>query len=137
MAAGYYDAVQSYLAQRSTAVGYGKLDGPASVAPGAPVAYRIRVTNKGMASASGWTLQARYVPAVMLYDGSPNPGELLGSVSVPTLGRGDRATLTLNLPAPPAGEWLVKFDIKRGDGSRLSDLGSPMLQLPLSVAAGP
>ena len=73
----------------------------------------------------------------MLYDGSPNPGELLGSVTVPDLGRGARSTVSMTLPAPSVGDWLVKFDVVQKDGTRLSDLGLPMLQLPLSVSAGP
>jgi hypothetical protein len=137
MAAGYYDAVQAYLAQRSYAVGYGALSDPGSAVAGGTVGYQIRVVNKGMLSASGWRLQTRYVPAVTLYDGSPSLGTLLGSVAVPALARGARATLNVSVPAPPAGDWLVKFDIVRGNGSRLSDLGSPMLQLPLTVSAGP
>jgi N-acetylmuramoyl-L-alanine amidase len=137
MAAGYYDAVQAYLAQRSYAVGYRALSDPGSAVAGGTVGYQIRVINKGMLAASGWRLQARYVPAVTLYDGSPARGTLLGSVAVPTLARGARSTLNLAVPAPPAGDWLVKFDIVRGDGSRLSDLGSPVLQLPLTVGAAP
>jgi hypothetical protein len=137
MAAAYYDAVQAYFAQRSYAVGYSVLSDPGTAVAGGSVGYQIRVVNKGMLSASGWRLQARYVPAVTLYDGSPNLGTLLGSVAVPTLARGGRATLNLSVPAPPAGEWLVKFDVVRGDGSRLSDLGSPVLQLPISVSPAP
>ena len=137
MAAGYYDAIQAYLAQRSTAVGYAVVDRPTSASAGATLPYKVRVTNKGMASATGWTLEARYVPAVTLYDGSPNLGEHLVSAPVPALARGARSVVSLTGPAPPPGDWLVKFDIVRADGSRLSDLGSPMLQLPLTVTAGP
>jgi N-acetylmuramoyl-L-alanine amidase len=137
MAAGYYDAVQAFLAQRSYAVGYSALSDPGSAVAGGAVGYQVRVVNKGMLAASGWRLQARYVPAVTLYDGSPSLGTLLGSVTVPALARGARATLNLSMAAPPAGDWLVKFDVVRSDSSRLSDLGSPMLQLPLTVSAAP
>jgi hypothetical protein len=135
IAAGYYDAVQAFLAQRSTAVGYGAVEAPATARAGGSVSYKIRVINRGMATASGWKLEARYVPAVTLYDGSPNVGELLGSASVPTLSRGGLAAVRLTVPAPPPGDWLVKFDVVQADGTSLSDLGSPMLQLPLTVAA--
>jgi N-acetylmuramoyl-L-alanine amidase len=137
MAAGYYDAIQAYLAQRTTAVGYSALTDPGSAVAGGTVGYQIRVVNKGMHGASGWRLQARYVPAVTLYDGSPELGKLFGSVTLPTLARGARTTVNLGVPAPPAGDWLVKFDVVRGDGSRLSDLGSPMLQRRLLVSAAP
>jgi N-acetylmuramoyl-L-alanine amidase len=137
IADGYYDAIQRYLAQRSYAVGYGAPTAPADVTAGGSVDYQIRVINKGQVGASDWKLEARYVADVTLYDGSPDAGVLLGSVPVPALGRGARSLVNMTLPAPPAGDWLVKFDVVRGDGSRLSELGSPMLQLPLSVTPGP
>lgn len=140
LADGYYDAIAAFLAQRTTAAGYRAVADAGAVGPvtgAASIDYKVRVTNKGMASATGWTLEARYVPAVLLYDGSPNLGELLGSAAVTDLGPGARSTVSLTLPAPPAGDWLVKFDVVQKDGTRLSDLGSPMLQLPLTVSAGP
>src|SRR6185295_8021759 len=79
LADGYYDAIAAYLAQRTTAVGYGVAANHVAAGPvtrAASLDYNVRVTNKGVANATGWRLEARYVPAVLLYDGSPNPGEL-------------------------------------------------------------
>jgi N-acetylmuramoyl-L-alanine amidase len=138
MAAAYYDSITAYLAQRSSAVGYTVMSAPAIAVEGiGPVEYELRLVNKGMHAAAGWRVEARYVRAVTLYDGSGMPGELLGSVSVPPLARAARATVNLSLPAPPAGDWLVKFDVIDAGGARLSDLGSPQLQLPLSVTGAP
>ena len=60
-----------------------------------------------MNAASGWRMEARYVPAAVLYDGSGARGELLGSTAIPSLDRGARATITLEVPAPSRGDWLV------------------------------
>lgn len=137
MAAAYYDAIRSFIAQRSFAVGYTVLDAPTTTVGGSTVDYRLRLVNKGMQDANGWHLEARYVPAVTLYDGTSDRGELLAAVAVPSLGRGARATLNVSVPPPPAGDWLIKFDVVRSNGSPLSDLGSPMLQLALTVTDAP
>ena len=137
MAAAYYDAIQAFLAQRPSAVGYSVVDAPVTVAQGATADFRIRLINKGMLLASGWRLEARYVPAVLLYDGSDSPGELLSSTAVPDLGKGNRAIVNMSVPAPPPGEWLVKFDVVTAKGTHLTSLGSPPLQLPLSVSPAP
>jgi N-acetylmuramoyl-L-alanine amidase len=134
MAAAYYDAIRAFIAQRPAAVGYEVVSDQGSASAASNVDYRLQLTNRGMDTASGWRLEARYVPPAILYDGSPELGELLGSTSVPSLGRGASAVLDMSLPAPPAGDWLIKFDVVAADGTRLSDLGSPELQLPLTVS---
>src|SRR5688572_15235659 len=115
MAAAYYDAVREFIAGREVGARYEPLSdpgagGPVAAAPGAPLAYRIRLVNNGMEQAAGWQVEARLVPAVLLYDGSNERGELVGSVAVPVLARGGSAELSLNVAAPAAGDWLVKFD---------------------------
>lgn len=140
MAAAYYDAVAQFIAGREFGARYEPLGDPGAVgpvvaAPGAPLAYRIGLVNNGMAQAAGWSLEARVVPAVLLYDGSNERGELVGSVAVPSLAPGGQAELSLDVYAPAAGDWLVKLDVLLADGSYLSDLGIPVLQLPLSIAA--
>jgi len=70
MAAAYYDAAQKFIAGRQLGVRVDQQAGPGSVAAGSEVDYQLRVTNTGMAAANGWRLQARVVPAVLLYDGS-------------------------------------------------------------------
>src|SRR3954452_16586871 len=54
LADGYYDAIQAYLAQRSAAVGYSALAQPGTAVAGATIDYKVRLTNRGMATASGW-----------------------------------------------------------------------------------
>jgi N-acetylmuramoyl-L-alanine amidase len=74
-------------------------------------------------------------PAVLLPTEAQIPASCLAA-EVPTLAPGERGTVTMSLKAPPAGTgW--SFDAVRSDGSHLSDLGSPLLQLPLSVGAAP
>jgi N-acetylmuramoyl-L-alanine amidase len=133
MAAAYYDAAQKFVAGRQLGVRVDQQAGPESVSVDSAAEYQLRVTNTGMATAKGWKLEARVVPAVPLYDGSGQPGEVAGSVSVPTLERGQQRTVTLNVAAPAAGKWLVKVDVVLADGRRLSDLGLPVLQIPLRV----
>jgi N-acetylmuramoyl-L-alanine amidase len=133
MAAAYYDAIQAFVAKRTYAAGYGVVSAPSSAVEGDSVSYAVHVTNKGQAVASGWTLEAAIVPAVPLYDGTGARGELLSSAPIAQLTRGGAATLALSFPAPLAGEWLVKFDVRLPDGTYMSDRGSPPLQLPLSV----
>jgi N-acetylmuramoyl-L-alanine amidase len=137
MSVAYYDAVQAFIASRSFGVRYEVTADPGAAGPVEPatsLAYEVRLTNSGMDQAVGWKLVAGYVPAATLYDGSGARGEPLGEFAVLALGRGARSTLSLSLPAPPAGDWLLKFDMRLADGRYLSDLGIPVLQLPLSVA---
>jgi N-acetylmuramoyl-L-alanine amidase len=133
MATAYYDAAVAFVRGRKLAADYKAVTAPPTASPGQDLAYTVRLTNKGMADAVGWKLQARRAPAVLLYDGSDVRGQLLASASVPTLGRGGRAKVSLTFKAPPAGDWLVKFDIVTADGRYLSDSGVVKLQLPLSV----
>ncbi len=136
MAAAYYDAVRAFIAGRQLGVRLSEKAGPAGpVEAGTEVAYSVGVINSGMAAAKGWRLQARVVPAVLLYDGSEQAGTLVGKASVPALGRGAEAAVPLTIQAPGPGDWLVKFDVRLPDGRYLSELGIPVLQLPLQVTA--
>lgn len=140
MAVAYYDAVQAFIYGRSHGARYDVTADPGTAGPvaaGATLSYEVQLTNSGMDQAVGWKLMAGYVPAVTLYDGSGVRGEPLGEFAVPALARGARSTLSLSLPVPPAGDWLIKFDVLLPDGRYLSDLGAPVLQLPLSVQPGP
>jgi N-acetylmuramoyl-L-alanine amidase len=138
MAAAYYDAIQGFIAGRQSAARVEVLGGPAGpVAPGDSVSYSTSVTNSGALSTSGWQVEARVVPAVLLYDGSDSPGTLVGTAAVPTLGRGARTIVPLTIQAPEPGEWLLKLEVRLPDGRYLSQLGIPVVQLPLSVEAPP
>ena len=138
MAAAYYDAIAEFIAGRQFGARYEPLADPAAgaaVAKGASLHYGIRLTNTSLAPAAGWTLEARLVPAALLYDGSNDPGELVGSAAVPSVARAGQVGVGLDFVAPASGNWLVKFDVRLADGRHLSELGIPVLQLPLSVAA--
>jgi len=138
MAVAYYDAVRAFIAGRSYGARYAVRSDPGAAGPvaaGATLAYQVRLVNTGMNAASGWRLVASYVPAVTLYDGSGLRGEPRGEVAVPSLGRGARSERSVTFTAPPAGDWLVKFDLLLPNGRYLSDLGIPPLQLPLTVEA--
>jgi N-acetylmuramoyl-L-alanine amidase len=137
MAVAYYEAISRYLAARPAAARYDSVVAPSTAVEGEHARYEVRVTNRGSAATQGWTLEAGAVPAVTRYDGSGVPGERLGAVAVPTLAPGANSVITLDLPAPPGGEWLVRFDVVLPDGRRLSALGSPALQVPLSVPLPP
>lgn len=138
LAAAIYLGICDYLNSRDLGIGYELLSGPTSPATaGSPLSYRLRLTNRGNVPSSGWTLQLHAVPAVPVYDGSGQVGDLMGSVAVPDrLQPGASVDLTVNATAPAlAGEWLVKSDVWLADASHASTAGVVPLQLPLTTTA--
>lgn len=138
LAAAIYISIAEYLNARQLGIRYGLLHGPNSpVATGSPVSYGIRVTNRGNAPSSGWTLQLHSVPAVQLYDGSGQLGDFMGSVAVPDgLQPGASVDLTISGVAPASpGEWLVKSDVRLDDESYASPAGVVSMQIQLTTIA--
>jgi N-acetylmuramoyl-L-alanine amidase len=136
IAVAMYLGIAQYFKTRDRGVRYAITDGPGpAVAASATSGFAYRLTNTGRLATSGWHLELRLVPAVAVYDGSGERGELLASVPVAnSLAPGARTTLSLNnVTMPPAGEWLVKADIRLSDGSYLSDRGIVSLQVPLTT----
>lgn len=136
LAVAYFNGVARHLAARAYGVGYRPRNAPRTASVGASVDYRLAITNRGNTSSSGWLLELRHVPAVALYDGSPQAGSLMASVPVPDgLVRGKTTVVTVPsavLPDTP-GEWLVKADIITPDGRALSQRGVVSLQMPLTT----
>ena len=138
LAAAIYISIAEYLNARQLGIRFGLLHGPNSpVATGSPVSYGIRVTNRGNAPSSGWTLQLHSVPAVQLYDGSGQLGDFMGSVAVPDgLQPGASVDLTISGVAPASpGEWLVKSDVRLDDESYASPAGVVSMQMQLTTIA--
>ena len=139
IAAGIYLGVADFLNSRDYGLGYELISGPGSVTAGAPAAYKVRVTNRGNTTSSGWTLTLASVPAVPIYDGSGAYGTTIGSALIPDgLAPGQSTTVTVNATAPTvAGDWLVKSDVLLAGGTRLSDAGIAPLQIALATTIGP
>jgi len=134
MATGYYDAIGKYLARRSDHVGYELIEGPVEpVAPGAPVTYRVEVRNQGNDSIGGWRLKANAVRSPKYYVSRMRDASGVGITDIPRLEAGESRVVELVGKAPGPGEWTVLFDARDRDGDRAVELGSPMLQAPLSV----
>jgi N-acetylmuramoyl-L-alanine amidase len=140
LAAAMYLGIADWLNSRDYGIGYDKVGSePTSVVKGSSVSYGIRVTNRGNAVSNGWSLRLGAVPAVALYDGSPSPGALVGSVAIPDgLQPGQSVDLTVPGTAPATvGSWLLKTDVRLSDNSSLADQGIVPLQLPLTTTIAP
>jgi hypothetical protein len=137
MAVAYYDAIARYLAGRQTHVGYRPLDGPVSpVAAGERVSYRVEVRNQGNETMRDWRLGVGALPAPSHYIGRIREGAPVGQAPLPRLEPGEAAVIELELTAPASGgDWVLLFDARTRDGDRAAEMGSPMLQLPLTTLA--
>ena len=134
MAAAYYDAISKYLARRGDHIGYAFVEGPAEpVAPGSAVTYRVEVRNQGTEPIRGWRLKVNAVKAPKRYVSRVRNSTEVGLVELPNIKAGERRVVTVPGTAPGPGDWTLLFDARDGDGERAAELGSPMLQVPLSV----
>lgn len=135
IAVGYFNAIARYLSKRPYGMRYEALAVPETVTAGEAMDVQVGLTNRGNATSAGWRLELRYVPAVPLYDGSPEPGTILAAALVPDgLVPGEATIVELSgVPPPPPGEWLLKAGVVLPDGTPLSDRGVVVLQLPLVV----
>ena len=135
MAAAYYDAVATYLARRTTHVGYRLLAGPdGPITSGDTLSYQVEVRNQGNEALRDWTVGVSAFPAPEHYIGRIRRGTPVGEASIPRLDPGDAATIDIDVQAPgPAGDWMLLFDARDRDGKRAAASGSPMLQVPLAT----
>jgi len=143
VAAGLFDGLAEYFADRPVAARIGLADGSVSSAPEAvpgdgppfwaPVAptepLRVRVWNTGTEPwtdggelVGGW--EASDQPYLRV---EPDTVTSLG-VGVPALGPGESTIVEVSLPDPPPGRAVAWISLVVG-GESLSDLGSPPLQL--------
>lgn len=135
MAVGYYDAISKYLARRGDHVGYELVAGPDEpVAPGSPVSYEVEVRNHGHETLRDWRLKANAVKAPQRYVSRVRNSTEVGLVELPRIKAGESKVVTFEGVAPPAGEWTLLFDARDRNGERAAELGSPMLQVRLTVA---
>jgi N-acetylmuramoyl-L-alanine amidase len=139
MAVAYYDAVATYLARRSTHVGYGLVAEPAGpIAAGETVTYRVEVRNHGNETLRDWRLGVRAHPAPEHYIGRLRGGTPVGDASLPRLEPGEAVTVDLAVAAPETGgAWVLVFDARTRGGDRAAEMGSPMLQVPLTTIGAP
>jgi N-acetylmuramoyl-L-alanine amidase len=139
MAVAYYDAVATYLARRSTHVGYELVAGPAGpLAAGETATYRVEVRNHGNESLRDWRLHVAAFPAPEHYIGRIREGSPVGQAPVPRLQPGEAVTVDLDVTAPESGgAWVLVFDARSRGGDRAAEMGSPMLQVPLTTIGAP
>ena len=70
LAAAMYLGIADWLNTRDYGAGYAPIGAqPSTATDGSSLDYNVRVTNRGNATSSGWTLRLGAVPAVSLYDG--------------------------------------------------------------------
>jgi N-acetylmuramoyl-L-alanine amidase len=137
IAAAYFDGIARYLAWRPYGLRYEVLEAPRKAVPGSTAAVRVRLTNTGHRSSSGWRLVARVVKKVPRYDGRPRRGTVVASKQLPDgLAPGESVELTLSgikLPSTQ-GEWLLKLDVRFGTSNSLSKHGVVGPQLRVKTA---
>lgn len=78
IAIAIYLGIVEYLAARDYGIRYDLVSGPSQVAAGGSADYRIRVTNTGNQTSSGWQLRLGSVASVPHYDGSGAVGDFNG-----------------------------------------------------------
>lgn len=140
LAAAMYMGIADWLNSRDYGIAYDTVGAePTTAYAGDNVSFGIRVTNRGNKPSNGWTLRLGAVPWVPLYDGSPAPGNLVGSVAIPNgLQPGQSVDLVVNGVAPPtAGSWWLKTDVRLADNTSLADEGIVALQLALTTTIAP
>ena len=139
MANGYYEAVAKYLARRGTHVGYELVGGPAEpVAAGETVTYAVEVRNQGTETIRDWRLPVSVVGAPARYVGRLREGKSAGGARIPRLEPGQSALVELEVTAPgTGGEWALLFSARDDRGRRAAEMGSPMLQVPLTTLDPP
>ncbi|MEP7158967.1 MAG: N-acetylmuramoyl-L-alanine amidase [Chloroflexota bacterium] len=137
IAIALYLGIADYFAARDFGIRYELVSGPTALAPNGTADYRLRVTNTGNLTSSGWQLRLGSVAGVPHYDGSGAIGDLMGSAVIPNgLAPGASTEIVVHATAPSSvGEWLVKADVSIGGSDRpyLSERGVVPLQLPLTT----
>ncbi len=135
MAVGYYDAVSKYLARRGDHIGYELIEGPTEpVVAGVPVEYRVEVRNQGTDPLRDWRLKVNAVASPERYVSRIRDAVTVSELQLPRLEVGERRVFDVEVTAPGAGEWTLLFDARDRDGTRAAEMGSPALQVRLSVA---
>jgi hypothetical protein len=139
MANAYYEAIAAYLSRRGAHLGYELLSGPSEpVTAGDTVSYVIKVRNKGTEQVRGWRLRVDAVEAPSRYVSRVRNARQVGSEPIRRLRPGRARRVTVEVEAPPtAGSWTLLFDARDPDGRRATELGIPMLQVPLTTVAPP
>jgi N-acetylmuramoyl-L-alanine amidase len=126
IAAAYFDGIARYLAVRPYGLRYQVLGATRQASPGGETNVRVRLTNTGRRSSSGWRLVARVVEQVRRYDGRPRFGPVLARQRIPD-GLAPGSSVVVSLPAIPlpdaAGAWLVKLDVDLPGGDALARHG--------------
>jgi N-acetylmuramoyl-L-alanine amidase len=140
IAGAYYDGIARWLNHRDYGLRYDLSSVPTSAPAGGSAAVDMHLTNRGNRSSQGWVLQARIVPAVPYYDGSPVRGTLVATTALPD-GLKPGASLNVSMPDIPMpatnGEWLLKFDVRLPGGGFLGDHGvvGPQIRITTDGAA--
>jgi N-acetylmuramoyl-L-alanine amidase len=134
MAVAYFDAVSKYLARRGDHIGYELVEAPSGTVPAADhVVYRVAVRNQGTKVIEGWRLKVTGVAAPERYVSRIRDALTVGEAEIPRLKPGESRVLEVGVTAPGPGEWTLLFDARDSEGTRAAELGSPMLQVDLSV----
>ena len=135
MANAYYDAIAIYLERRGAHVGYQLVSAPAEpVVAGETIDLVIDVRNQGTETMRDWRLPVSVVPAPVRYVGRVPKAPSVGEARIPRLEPGQSRAVEVEVLAPAAaGQWTMLFDARDDDGERAANLGSPMLQVPLTT----
>lgn len=138
MANAYYEAIELYLAERGSHVGYALVGAPTAVRAGATLGLEVEVRDQGTTTLRGWRLVVGAQPVGSTPLGRARPGSRLAERRMPVISPGQRRTVRIVLAAPPApGAWVLLVDAIDDAGVRVSRSGSPMLEVPISVLAEP
>jgi N-acetylmuramoyl-L-alanine amidase len=126
IAAAYFDGIARYLAVRPYGLRYEILEATRRARPGASAEVRVRLTNTGHRTSSGWRVVARVVKQVRRYDGRPRLGQVVARTPIPD-GLAPGETVEVRLPVIPlpesAGSWLLKLDVDLPGGDALARHG--------------
>jgi N-acetylmuramoyl-L-alanine amidase len=139
IAAAYFDGIARYLGWRKFGLRFEVLDAPTAVRAGGRVDVRLRLTNSGRVTTSGWRLRARIVKAVFRYDGRPRRGDVVAGGAIPDgIGPGESVEVVFPGVRMPRARrtWLLKLDVDLPGGTHLSDRGVVGPQLRIRTLKG-
>jgi N-acetylmuramoyl-L-alanine amidase len=135
LASSYYDGIVQWLAKRPYGLRYDVLEATSEALKGTTADYRMRLTNRGNTTSSGWVLEARQASTAGPYDATPTRGLRLATTPVPDgLAPGHSVDVVFQVPLPTvAGNWRFKFDVALPSGETLGDHGVVGPQLAVTT----
>ena len=138
LAAGYFDGITQFLANRRFGIRYTGVDAPSQLVAGGHGTVKLRLRNTGNVRSSGWHVRHEWCDAYRCSTGQAPAASSWVRVALPNgIAPGEAVDVVIPVTMPgSAHRWLMKLDVVRPAG-RLSDRGVAQPQVPIRTVAAP